>query len=162
MLHRFDGFTWTRLHGSPAEREEAPDVAFAGPEYSYDVTLEPNSHGVLIGLDLPRELPRDLEKAFRSFDYQLMAGEPANSAISYQLSILAASSRHRRTCPTHCDAWTCGCRAGRNPRTLELARTLRAAARDDRGFVQAVLDYLQRQWLRVHTDAAETRPQLGR
>ena len=141
VLDRFDGFTWTRVHGSPAEREEAPVVAFTGPEYSYNVTLEPNSHGVLIGLDLPRELPRDLEKAFRSFDGQLMAGEPANSAIAYHL---VSSPNHRATgdlpdALRRLDLWL---PAGRNPRTLELARALRTAARDDRGFIQAALGYL--------------------
>jgi transglutaminase-like putative cysteine protease len=139
VLHRFDGTTWRR-----AQRDlgEPPAIEYAGPGYRYEVTLEPGTHGVLVGLDLPRGLPPDLYTAFRSFDEQLTDSKPSDNVISYHLE---SFPRHRNL-----DALPAAMRAldltlprARNPRSIELAQQLRAGARDDHTYVQAVLDYLQ-------------------
>ena len=139
VLHSFDGFTWSRVRedlGTP------PALEFAGAEYRYSVTLEPNAHGILIALDLPRGVPSDLPTVFRTFDDQLVAGEPLTSAVSYRLD---SFPQHRpvESLPAPLRELDLTLPATRNPRARELAHNLRLASRDDHAFVQAVLQYLQ-------------------
>src|SRR5579863_3303449 len=61
VLHDFDGYTWRRHR---AELGRAPRLQFLGPAYSYEVTLEPNQHNVLIALELPQALPDTLPNAY--------------------------------------------------------------------------------------------------
>jgi transglutaminase-like putative cysteine protease len=139
VLHRFDGSTWSRLH--PAA-EQPSEVAFAPPEFAYTVTLEPNKHGVLIGLDMPVDTPRELPAVYTTFDRQIMSATPLNSAVSYHL---VSSLQHRYLQPLSAAERALDLQLpyGRNPRTLELARGLRDRSVDDRAFVQAALDYLR-------------------
>lgn len=139
ILHRFDGVKWSRLH---PEAADPPAVEFAAPEYGYMVTLEPNSHGVLIALDLPLGPPRDLTSAFATFDRQIVSALPLSGAVSYHL---VSSPRHHASeglDPAE-RALDLQLPPGRNPRTLELAHALRMRAPDEHAFVQVVLDYLR-------------------
>jgi transglutaminase-like putative cysteine protease len=140
VLHDFDGHTWRRGRaefGTPAPLE------FEGTGYHYEVTLEPNKHHVLIALELPKDVPDELTRVGTTYDYQLIGSQAMNSAVSYRLE---SFPRHRNL-----DALEAGARwvdlalpARRNPRSLELAHTLRARAATDRAYVDAVLDYLRR------------------
>jgi protein-glutamine gamma-glutamyltransferase len=140
VLHLFDGYTWRRQHAQP---DRAPRLQFLGQAYSYDVTLEPNQHNVLIALELPQGLPDEPPNTFATFDYQLIASAPTERAISYRLQ---SYPQHRST-----DALSPAARRldlqlppKRNPRSVELARSLRQQAGSDAIFIDAVLDYLRR------------------
>lgn len=139
VLHTFDGTTWRRAQrnfGEPLALE------FAGPDYRYQIILEPGTHGALVALDMPHGAPSDTSLGFRNFDDQLIASKPTDSAISYRLE---SSPRHRNTdaLPLPVRRLDLALPRDRNPRSIELAHQLRAAAHDDHAYVQAVLDYLQ-------------------
>ncbi|HEY3808364.1 MAG TPA: DUF3488 and transglutaminase-like domain-containing protein [Steroidobacteraceae bacterium] len=139
ILHQFDGATWSRTHHLVGE---PPALEFAPLTYAYDVTLEPNAPGVLIALDLPRATPGDLSGALRTVDDELLAGQPLSGAVSYHL-VSSPAARSSKSLPPELRRLDLQLPTGRNPRTLELARTLRQHAPDDRDFVQSVLDYLR-------------------
>jgi protein-glutamine gamma-glutamyltransferase len=140
VLHDFDGYTWRRHR---ADFGRAPRLQFQGPAYSYEITLEPNQHNILIALELPQGVPDTLSNAYPSFDYQLIAPAPVSRTISYRLQsylqhrtddqLSAAARRLDLQLPP-----------GRNPRSVELAHSLRAGADGDRPYIDAVLDYLRR------------------
>jgi transglutaminase-like putative cysteine protease len=140
VLHVFDGSTWRRQH---AQLDRAPRLQFQGQAYSYDITLEPNQHNVLIALELPQGLPDDPPNTFATFDYQLIASAPTERAVSYRLQ---SYPQHRSV-----DTLSAAARRldlqlppKRNPRSIELARSLRQQAGSDAVFIDAVLDYLRR------------------
>jgi len=140
VLHVFDGYTWRRRH---ADFGRAPRVQYLGQAYSYEVTLEPNEHRVLIALELSQGVPEELPNAFPTFDYQLIAPTPASRAISYHLQ---SYPQHRNLEPLSPAARRLDLQLPpeRNPRSIELAHTLRARADSDADYVSAVLDYLRR------------------
>jgi transglutaminase-like putative cysteine protease len=121
----------------------APALEFSGPSYRYEVTLEPNTHGVLIALELPRGVPRQSSATTPTFDYQILGSKSDRSAISYRLESFPQHRSLEPLAPLVRQIDLALPRA-RNPRSLELAHNLRAAAGSDREYVKAVLDYLQR------------------
>jgi protein-glutamine gamma-glutamyltransferase len=139
VLHDFDGYTWRRRH---PDLGRAPALQFQGPAYSYEITLEPTHHNVLIALELPEGVPDTLPNAHPTFDYQLIAPTPLSRAVSYRLQ---SYIQHRTDEPLSAAARQLDLQLppGRNPRSLELAHTLRAATAGDRAYVDAVLDYLR-------------------
>jgi transglutaminase-like putative cysteine protease len=137
VMHDFDGYTWRR---GPGEFGRPPQLKFSGPAFSYDVTLEPNSHNVLIALELPERV--DLPFTLYTGDYQLLSPRPLAQARSYSL----------KSYLQHSDAAGLSALAARvdihlppnrNPRSLQLARSLRAGATDEAGFVSATLAYFR-------------------
>jgi transglutaminase-like putative cysteine protease len=139
VLHVFDGYTWRRQH---AQVDSAPRLQYQGQGYSYQITLEPNEHHVLIALELPQGPPEELPNTLSTFDYQLITAAPLERAVSYRL----------QSYPQHgsLDALSPAARrldlqlpAQRNPRSVELAQSLRARAASDSDFIDAVLDYLR-------------------
>jgi transglutaminase-like putative cysteine protease len=139
VLHNFDGYTWRRQR---ADLGRAPSLQFQGPAYSYEITLEPTQHNILIALELPQDLPDTLPNTYPSFDYQLIAPTPVSRAISYRLQ---SSLQHRTDEPLSAAARRMDLQLapGRNPRSIELANSLRAGVNGDRAYVDAVLDYLR-------------------
>ncbi|HEY4973001.1 MAG TPA: DUF3488 and transglutaminase-like domain-containing protein, partial [Steroidobacteraceae bacterium] len=140
VLHVFDGYTWRRQH---AQVDSAPRLQYQGQAYNYQITLEPNQHQVLIALEMPQGVPEELPNAFQTFDYQLIAATPIDRALSYRLQ---SYPQHRSA-----DALSGAARRldlqlppGRNPRSIELAQSLRARVGSDGEFIDAVLDYLRR------------------
>jgi len=140
VLHVFDGYTWRRRH---ADVGRAPRLQFQGPAYSYEVTLEPNEHNVLIALELPQGLPDTLPNAFPTFDYQLIAPAPVSRAVSYRLQ---SYPQHRSLDPLSPAARRLDLQLPpeRNPRSVELAHSLRQRAGSEAAYIHAVLDYLRR------------------
>lgn len=147
VMHDFDGFTWRRHRTGlvpPANLGIPLSLQFLGSGYAYEVTLEPTQHNVLIALELPRgDPPANLPQAFESFDYQMIDSTPNPHAVSYRLE---SYPRHRNSGPLSTFERVLDLRLGRsgNPRSVELAHTLRAAARSDEDYVKAVLDYLRK------------------
>jgi protein-glutamine gamma-glutamyltransferase len=139
VLHVFDGYTWRRRH---ADVGSAPRLQFQGPAYSYEVTLEPNEHNVLIALELPQGLPDTLPTAYSTFDYQLIAPAPVSRAVSYHLH---SYPQYRSVEPLSPAARQLDLQLPpqRNPRSIELAHSLRQDAGSDAAFIAAVLAYLR-------------------
>jgi protein-glutamine gamma-glutamyltransferase len=137
VMHDFDGYTWRRR---PGEFGRTAQLQFSGVSFSYDITLEPNSHNVLIALELPEQ--SDLPFTLYTGDYQLISPRPAAQARSY----------HLKSWLQHRDALGLSALAARadivlpklrNQRSQELGRSLRAGAGDDAAFVKATLNYLR-------------------
>jgi protein-glutamine gamma-glutamyltransferase len=137
VLHDFDGVTWRRGSGAPRAREGASSGVRA---YRYHVALEPSHLHWWFALDTPAHSPDASVTLTR--DYELLAARPVSDPISYEaLSYTGAREdsplwqweRYEDTALPH----------GRNPRSLELARELRARAGSDAAFVGAALEFLR-------------------
>jgi transglutaminase-like putative cysteine protease len=140
VLHVFDGYTWRRRHQDVGR---APRLQYQGQSYSYEITLEPSEHNVLIALELPQGLPDTMPNTYSSFDYQLLAPAPLSRAVSYRLQ---SYPQHRSLDPLSAAARLLDLQfpPARNPRSVELAHSLRARASSDAGYIDSVLDYLRR------------------
>jgi len=137
VMSRFDGRSWS----ATLARAEGSLVPYAGNGVAYTVTLEANESPWLFALELPAALPRftdagTIADVVLTSDQQLVARRPIGQVRRYaQLSMLA--DRH----PAGPRAATENLRLppGTNPRTQQLARTLRERHADDRALIQAVL-----------------------
>lgn len=136
VLHEFDGYTWRRPF---IRRGREPELTFAGPAYTYEVALEPNTHSVLIALELPQAAPLD---GIYGDDYALLSPRPVAQARSY---VLTSRTEYRDALPLTPQMRNTDLQQakGRNPRTAELARTLRAANASDAAFVNALLEHFR-------------------
>ncbi len=133
VLHDFDGSTWRRRMGRIAR--EGP-ARFSGTGYSYQVTLEPNNHNVLIALELPQS--PDVPFSMLTPDFQLFSMRPLDRQRNYQLT----SYPDYRTAPELSDyarRIDLALPPQRNPRARQFAQQLRDG-RDDAAFIAAVLD----------------------
>jgi len=133
VLHDFDGRTWRRTRYGFVER---PLVA-TGPKYRYRVVIEPHNRNWVFSLDAVTGWPNS---ARRSSDYQLVT---ANSLISRLSSFTLESSTSFRTegpLPKAMEKADLRLPAGRNPKSVELAKSLRAGVGSNIEFVQAVLN----------------------
>ncbi|HZO21151.1 MAG TPA: DUF3488 and transglutaminase-like domain-containing protein [Steroidobacteraceae bacterium] len=137
VLHEFDGYTWRRGSGT-AYRPQA--LEYLGKAYHYDIALEPSSQRWWFSLDTAAGAPG--LRAFFTYDYQLIAAEPVTEVTRYTLvsytrtqsaTELSSLARRRETLLP----------PDRNPRTLSLARKLRAEAGSDRAFIGAALELLR-------------------
>lgn len=134
VLHVFDGVSW-REPGSRPWR--SLDMPRSGPEFRYQVTLEPSSRPWLLALDYPGEW--SISGAYLSTDYQLLSRRPIEqltgySVVSYPDTLAGARIGQREK------AMDLLLPDERNPRALTLAATLRVQHADDGDYIQAVLD----------------------
>lgn len=139
VLTEFDGYTWTRARAQAYFR---PPVEFLGDPVVYTVTLEPTQQRILFALDLVERWPEDM--AAQSWDYQLWTRQPIAAVIQYGarsypayragLELSTALRNRHLQLP-----------ADRNPRSVDLARRMRAAAPDDAAFVENVLKMFREQ-----------------
>jgi transglutaminase-like putative cysteine protease len=139
VMHEFDGHTWKLAY--PLSYG-APTLLPQGAAYTYTLSLEPHEHRWVFALDWPSRW--DLPRGRLTSDYTLVQPDPVSQPIDVvatshtrvqSAGTLSAVSRRRdiRLPPD------------RNPRTLQLARTLRAANPDDSAYVQAVLELFAQQ-----------------
>ena len=136
VLHDFDGRTWSRRQW--AEHPRQP-VQFLGEPVRYRISLQPTQRRFWFALDLPEHAPA--QGVTLTYDFQLIASEPVNDAVSYEAvsyphtraegELSATARREDTTLP-----------GTANPRTRRLALDLHAAAATDADFVAAALDYL--------------------
>jgi transglutaminase-like putative cysteine protease len=133
VLHDFDGYTWQHTHGEAYRRQP---LQYLGTPYRYSVTLVPDSNRWWFALDTVTGSP-DKRVVF-TYDYNLIATEPVTQTTTYEaLSYTHTESAeplsavaHRRETALPQD---------RNPRTAELAASLRAQNASDAEFVRAVV-----------------------
>ena len=138
VMHDFDGRTWSRFYPSS---QSAPPLQPQGPAYRYTLSLEPQQHHWIFALDWPSSW--DLPGGVLTSDYTLVQRGP----VSRPIDVVATSytrvqssepldnhlRRQDTSAPSH------------NPRTVQLAQTLRSAHPDDWDYVQAVLGMFAQQ-----------------
>jgi transglutaminase-like putative cysteine protease len=137
VLHDFDGYTWKRQFGAGYVSQQ---LAYAGNAYHYRVSLEPSQQRWWFSLDTADHSP-DPNVIF-TYDYELVAREPVTETTSYNAVSHTATrateplSKLARQIETQ---WP----QGRNPRSLQFARDMRARVSSDGAFVAAVLEFLR-------------------
>jgi transglutaminase-like putative cysteine protease len=133
VLHHFDGTTWRETTGVP---QRTDGLVPAGEPVRYRITLEPHDRPWLLALDYP-EFWTETD-AYRSSDYQLLSRRPVDQLMAYDVRSFPDAltdlrlGRLTRTMELRLPE-------GRNPETVELANSLRAAHGDDRELLKAVL-----------------------
>lgn len=138
VLTEFDGHTWSR--GGPFDfRQPARRL---GQPVDYTVTLEPTGQRMLFALDLVDRWPAEL--AAQSWDYQLRTRYPIHAVLQYQARSYPGYRAGESLAPA---LWNLHLQLppGRNPRTLRLARAMRAAAGNDGDYARAVLAMFREQ-----------------
>jgi transglutaminase-like putative cysteine protease len=133
VLHFFNGRMWARSNyrplGSPAFEPQ-------GPAYEYTISLEPHQHQWLFALDWPSQW--NSADAGLSRDYTLISREP----VSRPIDVAATSHTQVRWTAPLSNAMRADdtqIQPDRNPRTVQLAQSLRRAHPDDAQLVHAVL-----------------------
>ncbi|HME38986.1 MAG TPA: DUF3488 and transglutaminase-like domain-containing protein [Steroidobacteraceae bacterium] len=133
VMHAFDGRTWSRAYSGQLG---APALQPQGPAYDYTVSLEPNQRRWIFALDWPSHW--DLADAALTGDYTLMRRDPVSRPID------VAATSHTRVQWTTPLSPTMRERDTRippnsNPRTVQMAQSLRRAHPADAEYVSAVL-----------------------
>ncbi|MEP6549423.1 MAG: DUF3488 and transglutaminase-like domain-containing protein [Gammaproteobacteria bacterium] len=131
VMHDFDGHTWRRAYSGGA----APPLQILGAAYRYTVNMEPHRHNWILTLDWPARW--DLPGGRLTSDYTLVQREPLSRPIHVAVTsythvqnpaALSALLRKRDSAPPR-----------GNPRTVQLAQTLRAQHPDDVDYLRSVL-----------------------
>jgi transglutaminase-like putative cysteine protease len=136
VLHDFDGETWRRRRG-PLGRQ--PPLDYRGPEYRYSMTVEPGALPVVPAMQFAQ--PLRLPFVLFSDDFQIVLPRALDQPRTFELSSFPAAQSPDELQP-YVRRVDLALPAGRNPRSLALARQLRAGAADDPAFVRATLEYL--------------------
>jgi len=144
VLNTFDGRSWT---GGEPRIGAAPDrqLNVAGDPTSYRVVLEPTKQQYLFALDMPYRW--NLKRSFMGPQQQLATEHPIDQRVAYEVESYT-TYRAQVDLREPFQSWYLqlqpnddeGNRPTRNPKTLALARSLRAGASDDRAFIRAVLE----------------------
>lgn len=133
VLQNFDGYTWRR---EPRSIYRQSPLRYLGEGYRYRITLEPHQRNWWFALDLPAGTPsRDV---FHTWDYMLVSMQPVRQPVSYDLVSHTEVRATELLSPLQ-RRLALQLPPGRNPRSLELAKTMRARAADDATYVQALL-----------------------
>jgi transglutaminase-like putative cysteine protease len=137
VLHDFDGRTWRRAPYPYVERPLVP----AGRTYKYRLVLEPSHRNWVFGLDAVTAWPRNTR---RTFDYQLLSNRPVAQLTAFDLES-STSYRVDGTLPNLLRAAALRLPANRNPRSLELAKSMRSQVQSDEEYIAAVLEKFRRE-----------------
>ncbi len=139
VMWDFDGRTWTQprwLAGLPAEA-----VVSTGPEWDYEIEMEPTDRRQLVALDLPTDAPAGTRL---SRDYGLYAARPLAALTRWRLQS-APPAVFELALPSALRQRALALPAGYNPRSVALARQWRLeAGNDDEMIVQRALDWVSR------------------
>jgi protein-glutamine gamma-glutamyltransferase len=139
VMHDFDGRTWTRARPQVFSAA-APQTR--GEPYHYTLSLEPNQHNWIFALDWPTQW--DVPHGMLTSDYTLVRPDP----VSRPIDVTATSYTNVRFPEPLSNVWRrrdTRPAPNRNPRTVQLAESLRSAHPDDMDYVHAVLDMFSRQ-----------------
>jgi protein-glutamine gamma-glutamyltransferase len=132
VLHDFDGRTWRQ----PRTPFMPQHVAASGATYAYEVMLEPHQRRWIFALDVPTTWPR--RAATRSSDLQLWSDRPISTLSSFRLESAPTYTVSGRL-PSAMRAADLRLPAGRNARSIALAREMRERTGSDTAFIAAVL-----------------------
>ncbi len=137
VMWDFDGRTWR----VPRFVYTSGKLEFSGNPVNYEVTLEPHSKRWLFALDLPAKVP---PRAFISTDQQVYSLQPVGVRMRYDMTSLLNPVFGQNESPLALRR-ALQLPEGFNPRTQELARTLRAKHTDDGAIVDEVLSMFREQ-----------------
>ncbi len=140
VLTVFDGFTWARGESQYFRR---PEVTPRGAPVDYTVTLEPTGQRMLFALDMAGRWSPGI--ATQSWDYTLRTRRPVNAVVRYDVRSWPSYQAGGGSLAAEDRAADLQLPPQRNPRTLELAVRMRAAAGSDAGYIRAVLDMFREQ-----------------
>jgi transglutaminase-like putative cysteine protease len=138
VLHEFDGRTW-RMSEMPLVPQE---LQVGEKHYRYRITLEPHNRHWVFPLDVVTDWPQ--RQMRRTHDLQLMSRNAISTLSSFELTS-ATSYQVMGPLPLSTQRAMLNLPPNRNPRSLELARRMRAQAGDDEAFIRAVLDMFREQ-----------------
>ncbi len=141
-LGEFDGYTWRRVQ---SQFYRTPAVSHRDTPVDYTVTMEPTSQQMLFALDLPESWTPGL--ATQHWDFSLRARRPINTVIRYDVR---SFTDYRAGAALDSSLGTSSLQLpqGRNPRSLDLARRMRAEAGSDAAFIRAALGMFREQEFR--------------
>jgi transglutaminase-like putative cysteine protease len=132
VMHNFDGHTWKQVDRVTFN---GPPLRPQGPAYRYTLSLEPHRHNWIFALDWPSHW--DLPRGALTSDYTLVQPDP----VSRPIDVVATSYTRVHSDESLSPYWRrLDSKAPqRNPRTVQLAQSLRATHPDDMDYVHAVL-----------------------
>jgi transglutaminase-like putative cysteine protease len=139
VLSEFDGYTWRRGEGLFFRR---PRVAHAGMSVDYTVTLDPTGQQMLFALDMVDRWSPGI--AEQSWDFSLRTRSPINAVLRYEARSYPAY-RAGPALDLSLRNLNLQLPPRRNPRSLDLARTMRANAASDADFLRSVLTMFRQQ-----------------
>jgi len=149
VLHEFDGFTWRRGRANYRPTPAEP----LGMTYRYRVTLEPTNRRWIFALDTVDRSPR--RDVLLTFDRQLVAFDDVTGTQTYEATSHVASrasgplSDLGRKLETRLPP-------DRNPRTLALARSMRAQVDSDAAYARRMLDWFRDNGLQYTLEPGQT------
>jgi len=141
VLTSFNGRTWSGREPS-ISRSARDQIEVLGERVDYEVTLEPTRQQWVFALDIPYTW--SLSETFMGPQQQLARSIPVDQRVAYKATsytdyrVQVDLSRQYRI-------WYSDLPEGTNPRTAELAREMRIAARSDQDYVDAVLRKLHQE-----------------
>jgi transglutaminase-like putative cysteine protease len=134
VLHDFDGYTWRRTQQYPRSQEAEP----LSPPVRYHVMLEPHGGRFLFVLDTFEKIEGIAYNQL--FDGEVQAWRRITGPTSYD-GISALEARSAGELSTNGRRVDTRLPPGRNPRSVALARAMRAAAESDADYARRVMEY---------------------
>ena len=141
VLTRFNGRTWSGREPS-ISRSALDQIEVAGEPVNYEITLEPTRQQWVFALDMPTSW--SLRRTFMGPQQQLARMTPIDQRIAYRVTSHTEFRVGTELSELYRN-WYSDLPDDSNPRTEELAREMHAAAGNDRNFVDAVLEKLNRE-----------------
>lgn len=141
VLTRFNGRTWSGREPS-ISRSALDQIEVEGDPINYEITLEPTRQQWLFALDMPTSW--SLRRSFMGPQQQLASMTPIEQRIAYKVTSYTEFRVGTELSELYRN-WYSALPDDSNPRTMELAREMRAAAGSDRAYVDAVLQKLNRE-----------------
>ncbi|HWU96942.1 MAG TPA: DUF3488 and transglutaminase-like domain-containing protein [Oxalicibacterium sp.] len=140
VLDQYDGRAWTR---SPSQRDLSVPATLAtrGMPVRYQVTQEPGSQPWLFALDMPQYAPQLNDNPVRlTQDRQVQSRRPIDARVRYDVVSYPDYTLHGDANPDDLQNWL-RLPSGYNPRTLQLAASLRKNIHDDNEKIATVLTF---------------------
>ena len=136
VLQSFNGRTWTGRDPIPDHKADER-INFAGTPVEYEITLEPTSQRWVFALELPALW--SLRQTSMSPQNTLASILPIDQRVAYTVTSFTSYSSDLDPSRTYL-GWYEGLPKNSNPRTVELARQMRAEAGSDQDFISSVLN----------------------
>jgi transglutaminase-like putative cysteine protease len=137
VLHDFDGYSWSRGAGH-AYRQQP--LRYLGAPFRYSVTLVPDANRWWFALDTVAGSPD--KRVLFGYDYDLVARDPVTQPTTFD-ALSYTHTESAEALPSYARQMETALPQSRNPRTRQLAVSLRARAVTDPEFVRAVIDFLR-------------------
>jgi len=141
VLTHFTGRTW-RMSDFAAMATLTSQPDYTGPMVDYELTLEPHGRRWLLALETP--VSWNAQQASLSYAYQLVTVAPIDQRMSYR-GRSSVASELADTDSGYLTAFLKTLPADNNPRSRELAESMRQAAGSDRKFLDNVMQMFRDQ-----------------